>query len=224
MNRLDPLNNYLESQEPKQRIVLYIALVVLVFAMAYLFVFSDMSDEYESKNAELANKQSQLNKIKNASALKRISILNKNIKTMKSDIARGENISQKSQYASINLPSFKIDDSAFSRFLEGALEKAKIQEINLASLDINSQKLPFIGMLEIEKTITLRGSGRFLDILELVKYMESQEFLIKLKFIRVVKPVIKKNKEGDKKESKKNKLKKTDVTFFANFEVMGASK
>lgn len=220
MNRLEPLNNYLENQQPRQRIIIYVALVVLILALGYLLYLDDSLTRLSDKTQELEKKELMLKKSVRNSAVARIRALKKKIKQSK------ENIDKKKQENSNAIPSekdaslFSINDSNFAMFLESSLAKSRDLNVSLTRVDIFSDKLPYIGYLEIKKRLVLHGEGRFLDILRLSRYMEDQNFLIKLTKFDIKRPNIRKKKLADKKI---NTLNEKHVIFDSTFEVMGTS-
>lgn len=222
MNRLDPLNNYLEQQAPKQRLILYVAFSIFVLAMGYLLVLSDMFTELEDKYSELNQKQLQLKKMQVTTSQSKIVGTKKNIDNIQKKI-EDKKVEQSQSVTSEDLPEFAIDDGTFAVFLENILTKSKLSNINVQNIFIDSKKLPYIGVLEIQKTININGYGKFMDILSLIRFTENQKFLIKLKSLSIKKPIKPTKDENVQKDDtfKDEKLDPFDVLFDATFEAIG---
>lgn len=219
MSSLSQLDNYLKAQKPRQRYVLYFVTVVLIFALGYILLLSDLETELEDASARANAKRTELAKLKKNSGIKHIKILNKEIKQIKDNIGKSEDSPQQGDvtYAG-KAPNLNITDGEFAKFLEASMGYSKKLNINLSSVKINSQKLPYIGFLEINKYLILIGNGRFLDVLTLIRYMEKQRFLIKLKSLEIDKP-----KPPSKDDKNRKKYKRKNVNFVVLFEVLGAS-
>lgn len=221
MNRLEPLNNYLEGQKKGQRVVVYAIVVIFILVFGYLLFLDDNLTELSNKTQELENKELLLRKSVRNSAMKKIEALRKNLKKSKDEIQKKtqENANYKPNVEDSSL--FSINDSNFAMFLESALAKSKDLNISLIKVDIFSDKLPYIGYLEIKKRLKFHGQGKFLDILRLARYMENQNFLIKLKKFEIKKPDV---REKDTKVDKEKKsLDPKHVIFDSTFEIMGAT-
>lgn len=209
MSKLEPLNNYLETQPPKQRIMLYVALVIGIFVIAYFFYISDLSTELSDTEDVYLQKRSELKVLQRKTDIKKLKIIRKNIKKTKEAIQQKKiDIQEKTE--KLNTSSvFLIDDSKFAIFLEDTLLKSKNLNVKLSQVSIDDLALPYIGILDIKKQITINGSGKFLDILRFLRFIEEQKILLKLQFLQI----------KNTKESIKNK----NVEFEARFDVIGLS-
>lgn len=218
MSSTDRLNNYLNAQQPKQRYILYFAVVVLICLLGYILFLSDLTTQIENKNATIESKKIELAQLSKNTGAKQINILNRQIKQIKLSIDKKENEPVNDTAYSNRAPNLNITDGDFAKFLEQSMAFSKKLDVHLSSIQIVSQKLPYIGILEINKNLTIIGNGRFLDTLKLIRFMEKQKFLIKLKFLEIDKPT---PPSKDDKGLKDYKIKNID--FKISFEVLGAS-
>lgn len=227
MNSLNALNEYLKLQSPRQRMLLYISAGILVFGLAYLLFFSDVIDEYNSKNAILAQKELELKKLKNASGKKRIVELRQSIEDEKQDILIMQDKANATYKKIKNMSFFVVNDSNFAKLLKGALKNANDLKVNIYDVSIDTDKKPYIGVLKVQRSVTITGSGRFLNILDLIRYVESQKFLIKMDYMNVTKTLPEdeneKNNNNEEKKKKREKIGKKDVYFKVNFKIIGGS-
>lgn len=221
MNRLEPLNNYLEKQSSGQRVGIYAILVIVVLFIGYFLFLDDSLSELSNKDQELEKNELMLRKNVRNSAMKRIEALRKSLKKSKDDLKTKTQANADYKPSVEDSSLFSINDSNFAMFLESALAKSRDLNISLVKVDIFSDKIPYIGYLEIKKRLKFHGHGKFLDILRLARYMENQNFLIKLKKFDIKKPDVR-EKDTKVDEEKKN-LDPKHVIFDSTFEIMGAS-
>lgn len=215
MNSLSQIDNYLLSQKPRQRYILYISAIIFILLLGYILFISDKSEIIEEKDSIAQSKQIELQKQKRNSGLQQLGLLNKQIDKIKNDIVKAQKLASSGLLYTEESPNLKITDGDFAKFLEIAMDFSKKHKVHLSSVEITSEKLPYIGLLEIKKHLSIMGSGRFLDILTLIRYMEKQKFLIRLNSLDIYK--INPPEKHDKP------YKKYDVNFKVFFEVLGAT-
>lgn len=209
MSKLEPLNDYLVTQPPKQRVMLYVALAIGIFVIAYFFYISDLSTDLSDTEDLYVQKQTELKTLQRNVDMKKLQVMRANIKKTKEEIqAKKLQIQEKTE--KLNTSSvFLIDDSKFAIFLENTLLTSKSLNVKLSQINIDDSSLPYVGILDVKKQIQISGSGKFLDILRLFRFMEEQKFLLKTQYIKIKTP----------EKSIKNK----NVEFQARFDVIGLS-
>ncbi len=217
MKFAEPINTYLEKQNKKQRIYLYISIVVLVFILGYILYIQDALNKYEDSSYRLENAKVEDTKVQNNSGLTKIKLLQKQIKKIRKKIRDKELVASSDELYQ-EKRNLDVTDDNFTQFLEEFMNNAKSLHVNLEYVKIKREKLPYIGLIEVKKNLVTKGNGRFLNILKLIRSVEAQDFLIKLKYITI-------NKVKPPKKSEKNQkiLHSKNVDFRLSFEILGVT-
>ncbi len=208
MNYTKQINTYLKNQNKKQRTYLYISVFILIMVLGYIFYLSDIEQEFEDSTYRLDDKKIEHSKVQNSAGVKKIKVLKKQIKDLELKIKNKELESSSSDIYTSASKNLNVTDGSFTQFLEEFMSYAKDLHVKLQYVKINREKLPYIGLIEIKKSLSVKGTGKFLNVLKLIREMESRKFLIKLKYLTI-----------NKSKHYKNK----DVDFKFSLEILGAA-
>lgn len=212
---IDNINDYLQAQPKNHRIVFYVAIVIAIIFFGYILALSDMMEEVEDGKMQIQEKEQKLKKAKSPTRFTKLKIMDKKIKKTNEAIKqKEENIEKQGEYLKI-ISLKQIDDSTFAVFLKRILSQTKQMNVKLINAKVNSKQMPYFGKLVVKKELMLKGNGRFLNVLKLLRFAEEQKFLIKLQSLKVQKPKITKEE--------KEKIDPKHVVFEATFEMIGVS-
>lgn len=203
MSIVTSLNNYLVSQEPKQRVLLYLVLIVVIGAIGYFLLFSDMFIEYEEKQIEVSQKETKLKTLQRSPKFAKIKVLQKEVKAKEASIAKTKEVITYKNNQLQNRPEIFVNDSRFANLLEDMMIKSRSLKVTIDDVTINTEELPYVGLLEIKRQMEISGYGKFGKILSLMRYVENQDMLFKLQSL---------NLQEDANKS---------LLFRANFDVAG---
>ena len=178
---LENLEEQLLSMEKKQRIMLYVMIPVLVLGMSWYFYIEPTQEQIESYNSELSSLERKIRKNAPRTFFVKIKKIRSEILQNKTDI---EEAKQRLIAVGTKLDKMNFlfaNQKGFNLFVEKMLRSSVKHNFLVESVEIDQEKKPFIGVIEKQKKIHLKGYGEFLDTVRFVRDLEKTRILMAVK-------------------------------------------
>ncbi len=202
MNRLEAIDEFLKTQNKIARVVIYFLCSLGFIAFCYFMVVIDTQEEVSRLQQKKEQKQKKLENLQKNVTIKKLKRLRAKVDTFKTSIQAEQDAIDKKTASLNNAKAFFIDDVRFSNYMKDFLKQSETLGVKLEETKFLPSKDTFMGLLSIKRQMQLSGTGEFLDILRLFRYLEEQKFLIQAYYIKIY-------KKDDK------------VRFLAIFDVIG---
>ncbi|BAF70675.1 hypothetical protein [Nitratiruptor sp. SB155-2] len=181
----DRFEELFESLDGKTLTMIYIAILVLALLLFYFFFYDPLEQELQSKSQKLQNLIQKAHKLSKTSIIQKIKREQKEIAKLNLDIEKLKTkrykLMQQLQQKRYQLMMPKN----FYAFLTDFLSKSVIYGVDLQKIDFNPIKKKFVAGLYIVQEMELTGSGRFLDIVKLLRYAESNRLLFRINTLHI---------------------------------------
>ena len=168
-------------QEDRKKVfaIFFVILLSAISAVSYFFIYPKIEEILKKKEDLTALEKKILknspNTIQSKIALKKKEILKNQ---SKKENLKLQMLALQSKLENINF-SF-INPINFSTFLDYLLKNSIKHNLLINSIKIEDKQKPFIGKLYVKKSLSVNGSGRFLNIIKFARVLESKKMLFNL--------------------------------------------
>lgn len=200
MNNYEKLNNYLEEQNPKQRLMLYLAVAIFIIIGGYYLVGMDLEEETQMHQSRIMRVQTELRKFSPQALKGKVKHIQREIENKKAEINSQEVKIKQIRYDFAGDTPIEPKGKQWAKFLEDLLDKANSLNINFQSISTEPLALDKQAGLMAVKTLKLEGLSKYQNIEKLIRYIEARSFLVKIKYAKIT--------------QEKNKLPEFDISFF----------
>lgn len=200
MNNYEKLNNYLEEQNPKQRLMLYFAVAIFIIIGGYYLVGMDLEEETQMHQSRIMRAQAELRKFSPQALKSKVKQIQREIENKKAEINSQEVKIKQIRYDFAGDTPIEPKGEQWAKFLEDLLDKANSLNINFQSISTEPLALDKQAGLIAVKSLKLEGSSKYQNIEKLIRYIEARSFLVKIKYAKIT--------------QEQNKLPEFDISFF----------
>lgn len=178
--KLDELEESLESLDKKQYIGLYIATVCLIGASWFYLYFDDAQTDLALQEQHIEQYNSKIQKID-------FKTINKKILAKKSAILK-----EKSKIAQIKREIYQMDkklhnerflsvtQKGIATFVERMLASSLAENLLINNIEIRDYNATYIGILKGQKEMDVVAEGNFLNIVHFLRTLEESVMLMGL--------------------------------------------
>ncbi len=177
---LDKIDNETAKYSPQMVLLMSVLLGLLIMGGVYYFI---IADQIETNEKLLNNNNKLINKINKKRRLNRL--LPDRIVSYKKNYEKEKKNIEKLKYEKLNLLT-NIQSNEYLSFnpkkeatlLQSILDKSVKQNVLIDEISINLANKKFAGLLKTKETLDIKGSGKFLDIEKLIRFIEKQRLFI----------------------------------------------
>ncbi len=169
----------LQENRKKVFAIFFLAILFLIIStMSYFFIHPKI-EEISKKQEDLRALEKKILKNSTDTIQSKIVLRKKEIlkNQSKKENLKLQILALQSKLENIN--SF-IDSMNFSTFLDYLLKNSIKQSVLLNNIKIEDKQKPFVDKLYIKKSLSVNGSGRFLNIIKFARALESKKMLFNL--------------------------------------------
>ena len=192
--KLDELEETLESLDKKQYVAIYIAIFCFLGASWFYFYFDDVQTDLQLQSQKIVQYKKKIKKIN-------FKEINKKILAKKSAIMK-----EKSHIAQLKSQIYHMDQKlraerflsvtqkGIATFVDRMLQSSLKQNILIESIEINDYNETYIGILKGQGAMDVIAQGDFLNIVRFLRSLEESVMLMGLSSVVVetngTKPVL----------------------------------
>ncbi|BCD60871.1 MULTISPECIES: hypothetical protein [unclassified Nitratiruptor] len=181
----DRLEERFESLDSKTLMMIYALVFLLALFLFYFFSYEPLEQQLQSKSQKLQHLIQKARKLSKTSIVQKIKREQNEIAQLNLDIEQLKTqrfqLMQQLQQKHYQLMMPKN----FYAFLTDFLSKSVIYGVDLQKIDFNPTVKKFVAKLYIVQEMELTGSGRFLDIVKLLRYAESNRLLFRISSLHI---------------------------------------
>lgn len=175
---LDHLEELLQQSKPSKKYMVTAGIVLLLLLLFYYFYLIDAIDRLQSTKEETAKTQQAILKNSPKRYLAKIVAKKKRLLVNKEMLSK-----KKMELTMLTSKLYQNEilrntQKNFNLFLEHFLKDSVRCNIDVKNLEIKDTNTDFIGKLKTIRTVQIEGTGRFLDILTLLRDAEEERMLL----------------------------------------------
>ena len=178
---LETLEEQLLDLETPKKLALFIVTPLILTGLFFYFFIDNQLSQIEEKKHKIITLEQKIHKDGPKMYMKRIAKIKQNIKQNKTviDSEKGKKFALARKLKNIRF--LFSNERDFNIFLETLLKKSVIYNFTITTLAIANENKKYIGMLDIKKSIHLKGRGDFINTLSFIRGVEDNKMLISVK-------------------------------------------
>ena len=183
--KLDLLEDKLESLAKNEKIALAVFIPLALFALLYFFYIADAIDQQSSNENRLRKTDHDLHKYSEKVVAHKIQAMKKQLLQAKSALVENK---QKLTYLETELTKNNflfLSQKDFTSFLSNLLSKSVKNNFLIDDINISKDDSDFIGKLKYKKVVNVKGSGEFLDTIKFIREVEESTMLMEIKNLNI---------------------------------------
>jgi len=181
--QLDDIDLQLELMPKNNRLMIYVSIVLGLIAFAYYFVGLNLQDESNVKENELQALEEKLAKSKLNLYKSKISQNQKKILSLGAAYEKSKYKETDLRVKLERMDYLSSDAKGLADILDRILKKSVHLGVNIDKIILDDEKKEYKAYIEYEGAIRIEGKGCFRSVLNLLRFIESQEALIEIKNI-----------------------------------------
>ena len=183
--KLDLLEDKLESFSKNEKIALSLFIPLMVFTLLYFFYITDALNQQSNNESALTKIDHDLHKYSQKLIVHKIQTVKQEILHVKSTLVEDK---QKLTYLETELAKNNflfLSQKDFTLFLNDLLSKSVKNNFLIDNINISQENSDFIGKLKYRKTVSIQGSGEFLDTIKFIRGVEENTMLMGIKNLNI---------------------------------------